>query len=276
MKMYITNKGLYRVVEKSKYYLTEEKKMKKPIIGITSNFTSNDEVGKLAKLGAPLQQWQLIADDYISAIESAGGVPVILPAVENVENLLPVLSVLDGLVMTGGNDVNPLLYNEVPIASLGEISIKRDDTEFNLVTKAINDFSMPIIGICRGCQLLNVVKGGTLHQDLVVEKVTEREHFQLAYPKNYGCQKAIVEENSRLYSILQETEIKINSFHHQGVNKVGQDLVVTAKGEDGVVEAIENIGDRFIMGLQWHPEMMGTENNSFFKLFEAFIKECSK
>lgn len=254
----------------------EEKKMQKPIIGITSNFTSNDEVGKLAKLGGPLQQWQLIADDYISAIESAGGVPVILPVVENIENLLPVLSVLDGLVVSGGNDVNPLLYNEVPISSLGEISIKRDNTEFNLLTKALNDFNMPIMGICRGCQLLNVVKGGTLHQDLVSAKVTEREHFQLAYPKNYGCQKAIVKDESKLYRILGEAEIKINSFHHQGINEVGEDLIVTAKGEDGVVEAIENMGDRFIMGLQWHPEMMGTEDNSYFKLFEAFVKECSK
>lgn len=250
--------------------------MKKPIIGITSNFTSNDEVGKLAHLGASLQQWQLIADDYINAIESAGGVPVILPVVENVENLLPILNVLDGLVISGGNDVNPLLYNEVPITSLGEISVKRDDSEFALLTKAINDFTMPIIGICRGCQLLNVVKGGTLHQDLVAAGVTEREHFQLAYPKNYGCQKALVKGGSKLHGILGETEIKINSFHHQGVNKVGEDLIVTVKGEDGVVEAIESIGDRFIMGLQWHPEMMGTENNAFMILFEAFINECRK
>lgn len=276
MKTYRTNKGLCRAAEKSNDYLMEEKKMQKPIIGITSNFTSNDEVGKLANLGGAHQQWQLIADDYISAIESAGGVPVILPVVENAENLLPVLSVLDGLVVSGGNDVNPLLYDEVPISSLGEVSIKRDNSEFNLLTKALKDFDMPIIGICRGCQLLNVVKGGTLHQDLVAAKVTEREHFQLAYPKNYGWQKAIVKEDSKLYHMLRETEIKINSFHHQGINKVGENLIVTARGEDGVVEAIESIEDRFVMGLQWHPEMMSSENKSFFKLFEAFVKECSK
>lgn len=256
--------------------MREEKKVKRPIIGITSNYTSDDEVGKLAHLGGALQEWQLIADDYIRAIESAGGIPVILPAVENVENILPILSVLDGLLVSGGNDVNPVLYNEVPTGSLGEISIKRDNTEYNLLKTALKDFNMPIIGICRGCQLLNVVKGGTLHQDLVKGKVTEMEHFQLAYPRDYGFQKAIVKEDSKLYGIFEKREIKINSFHHQGVNKVGQDLVVTVKGEDGVVEAIEQIGDRFVMGLQWHPEMMNDGKNQFFRLFEAFVKKCNK
>lgn len=250
--------------------------MKKPIIGITANFTSNDEVGKLAHLGASLQQWQMLADDYISAIELSGGIPVILPIVEDVNNLMPLLSTLDGLLISGGNDVNPLLYNEMPTGSLGEISIKRDDVELNLLKTALKDFNMPVMGICRGCQLLNVVKGGTLYQDLVREKATEREHFQLAYPISYGCQKAMVKEGSKLYDILGEREIKINSFHHQGINKIGQDLIVTATGEDGVVEAIEHTGIRLIMGLQWHPEMMKDKNNSFIKLFEAFVKECSK
>lgn len=253
-----------------------ETTMKKPIIGITSNFTTKDEVGKITHLGASLQQWQLLADDYIKAIELAGGVPMILPIVENFENLIPVLEVLDGLIMTGGNDVNPLLYNKAPESTLGEICIKRDNAELGIFQKALNDFNIPIMGICRGCQLLNVIKGGTLHQDLVAAKVTEREHFLANYPINYATQIAKIKPESKLHEIFRSDEIRINSFHHQGIDKLGDDLVITASGEDGVVEAIEQLGDRFVMGLQWHPEMLSGKSNNSYKLFEAFVAACAK
>lgn len=250
--------------------------MAKPIIGITSNFTRKDEIGTIAHLGAPLQQWQLLADDYIRAIELAGGVPMILPIVEDFENLIPVLQVLDGLIITGGNDVNPLLYNKAPESTLGEICIKRDNVELGILSKALNDFNMPIMGICRGCQLLNVLKGGTLHQDLVAANVTKREHFLANYPIDYATQTAKIEPESKLYEIFKSNEIGINSFHHQGVDKLGDGLIITASGEDGVVEAIEQPGDRFVMGLQWHPEMLNGKANNFSKLFEAFVEACLK
>ena len=220
----------------------------------------------MSHLGASSQEWQLLADDYIQAIEKAGGIPVILPVVENPETILPILGKLDGIIFTGGNDVSPLCYNEIPSSAIGEVSVKRDHADLVLIKSALENYQIPILGICRGCQMLNVVLGGTLHQDLVKDGVTKNEHFLLSYPIENISQIATIETNSRLAKIFKSNSIGINSFHHQAVKDLGENLVVAATAEDGVIEAIEIPGERFIVGVQWHPEMMQRNkvNHSFF------------
>lgn len=249
--------------------------MKKPIIGISCSFSQNGQIGVVSHLGAPSQEWQLLADDYIQAIEKAGGIPVILPVVENPETILPILGKLDGIIFTGGNDVSPLCYNEIPSSSVGEVSVKRDNADLVLIKSVLENHQIPILGICRGCQLLNVVLGGTLHQDLAKDGVTKNEHFLLSYPIENISQIANIEANSRLAKIFSSKSIGINSFHHQAVKDLGKNLVVAAKAEDGVIEAIEIPGERFIVGVQWHPEMMQRNKVNHSVFFESFIKECS-
>lgn len=247
---------------------------KKPIIGITSNFSTSSQIGSITNLGLSSQQWQLLADDYVKAVELSGGIPVIIPITEDEESAAQILNILDGLILTGGNDVNPLLYNHSRSSSSGEISIRRDTIELSILKRALSEYDIPIMGICRGCQLLNVSKGGTLYQDLISEGMTKNEHLLVCYPKEYGSQIANIYEESRLYKIMQSNEIKINSLHSQGVKAVGEDMVVTVKSSDGVVEAIEQVGERFVIGVQWHPEMMIEKDINSQRLFKAFINEC--
>ncbi|MFC5450007.1 gamma-glutamyl-gamma-aminobutyrate hydrolase family protein [Paenibacillus aestuarii] len=249
--------------------------MKKPIIGISCSFSPNGQIGVVSHLGAPSQEWQLLADDYIQAIEKAGGIPVILPVVENPETILPILAKLDGILFTGGNDVSPLCFNEIPSSAVGEVSVKRDRTDLALIKSALENYQMPILGICRGCQVLNVALGGTLHQDLTKDGVTKNEHFLLSYPIEHISQKVNLETNSRLAKIFASNSIGINSFHHQAVKNLGKNLVVAARAEDDVIEAIEIPGERFIVGVQWHPEMMQKNKVNHSVLFESFINECS-
>lgn len=248
----------------------------KPIIGVYANFTTDDSIGINLNLGVAEQHWQLLPDDYIEAIERAGGIPFIIPVNENIENAIQLLQVVDGLLLTGGPDINPQIYGENPQFGIKEIDMKRDEHEFALTKYVLNETSLPILGICRGLQLLTVVSGGSLYQDIRLHRPNSFNHTVLHVEKHYPTHTVTIEKDSLFYRIFKKEEIGVNSFHHQAVKRVGKRFKVTMISDDGVVEGIEMEGDRFICAVQWHPESMLDYRDEYLKLFEYFIKCCRR
>ncbi|MBZ2174360.1 gamma-glutamyl-gamma-aminobutyrate hydrolase family protein [Schnuerera sp. xch1] len=215
--------------------------------------------------------------EYIKAIEKAGGCPVVLSEVENISTINPINQILDGIVFTGGTDISPLNYEEMPYMELGLVDPIRDKFEINLAKKILLDTDIPILGICRGMQILNVAAGGSLYQDLLGQKVTEFNHsLTNIFPKDEPSHMANINRFSKLHAIFSVDKIAVNSFHHQGIKVMGEDFEATMTSEDNIVEAIEMKGERFVVGVQWHPEMLLEEYPEYLKLFTSFVGYCQK
>ena len=195
---------------------------------------------------------------YCDQIVRAGGVPVVLPPVDDAEVLINMLEGIDGLVLTGGADYNPLWYGEQPEKELHTINSTRDLPELLLTRLAFNR-QIPILGICRGVQTMAIALGGNLVQDLK----TPLKHSQDA-PRSEATHSVTITEGSTLYALYGQ-ETFVNSFHHQAVKDCGSHLHVVATAPDGVIEAVESTEQKALMGVQWHPEWMGGEG---LKLFE--------
>lgn len=239
------------------------------------NYSSDDTIGTKNHLGLAGQTWQLIATDYISAVEKNGGCPLLIPIVENMENIEPILTALDGIIFSGGNDINPSYYNEEPGDNLGVMEPKRDRQELNLFKKMFNETSIPILGICRGMQLINVALGGSLYQH-INEEPAELEHSILHKPKDHMAHKTFIEKDSIFFDIFNTEILEVNSFHHQSAKRVADDLKIAMTSEDGIIEALEYKGKRFLIGTQWHPEMMTGTEDTYNRIFKRFIQECRK
>ena len=195
---------------------------------------------------------------YCDQIVRAGGVPMVLPPVDDAEVLINMLEGIDGLVLTGGADYNPLWYGEQPEKELHTINSTRDLPELLLTRLAFNR-QIPILGICRGVQTMAIALGGNLVQDLK----TPLKHSQDA-PRSEATHSVTITEGSTLYALYGQ-ETFVNSFHHQAVKDCGSHLHVVATAPDGVIEAVESTEQKALMGVQWHPEWMGGEG---LKLFE--------
>lgn len=214
---------------------------------------------------------------YIQAVERAGACPVVLSKVENLNTIKSIIQLIDGIIFTGGTDISPLAYEEIPIKALQTVDPSRDKFELNLAKFILSDSDIPILGICRGMQILNVVMGGTLYQDLLEQEATEFNHSQSdIFPDDERCHMANISSTSKLYDVFQVKKIAVNSFHHQGIKKVGENLIVTMMSEDNIIEAIEMNGDRFVVGVQWHPEKLLEKHTEYLKLFKSFIDSCKK
>lgn len=248
----------------------------RPIIGICANHTPKDCIGEITGLGLPGQDWNLLAADYISAIEQAGGCPVIIPVMQDLENIGPLLEILDGILFSGGSDIDPAYYGELPHDELGSINPIRDKWEFALCQYVIKNSKLPILGICRGNQMINVACGGTLYQDIQSNNIAKFNHHLINYPKWYATHKVNIQPDSKLSKIFGAVQIKTNGFNHQAVKSIGNGLKITMQAEDGLVEGIESADDRFIIAVQWHPEMMLERSDEFLCLFKAFVDECGK
>lgn len=212
-----------------------------------------------------------VADNYVRSIANLGAVPVVLPVVEDDRIIEAQLQGLDGLILSGGNDVSPYLYNEEMLKGCGNALVARDIYELKLV-KAALALKIPILGICRGCQILNVAMGGNLYQDLSYIDGVKIKHDNLT-KQTFLSHKITIEKDSFLGRIYEE-EIWINSFHHQAVKDLAEPFKVIAKSTDGVVEAFEGrSNDTFMLGVQWHPEMMAAKHDEqMLKLFKNFIE----
>lgn len=212
-----------------------------------------------------------VNDDYIKSVIKAGGIPVIIPLIKSEKDIKEQLDMVDGIIISGGHDVNPLLYGEEPSQKLGGILPKRDDFDINLIRLAM-EAKKPILGICRGHQLLNVVNGGSLYQDLSFIEGCYIKHNQASL-SNIPTHTIKIKKGTKLREILGE-ETMCNSFHHLAIKEVAKGFIASAVSKDGIVEAIEHEGEEFVMGVQWHPEMMSAENKNMLSIFTKLVEAC--
>lgn len=233
----------------------------KPIIGVT---TDVNDAGT-----------QTIGASYIEAIVRAGGVPFIVPTGID-DDVQRVASVLDGLVLTGGEDVDPVHFGEDPHPQLGKVTPERDSIEL-LLTRQMLNANKPILGICRGMQLLNVVFGGGVYQDMTAQYEKPLvQHKQLS-KRLYAAHDVKVEPKTKLQAIAGKELIRVNSFHHQAVKDVARPLIVSAVANDGIIEALESTEHAFVIGVQWHPEELAKNNDSMsLRIFESLVNACGK
>lgn len=241
--------------------------MKNKIIGISANI-------EIATDSVPFAGCKRIKlyNDYISSVIAAGGIPIILPVSIDKKVLDSHLELIDGLIISGGYDIDPLRYNEEPSTALQATFPERDEFEFYLVKKAMEK-EIPVLGICRGHQIINVANGGSLYQDLSLKEDTFIKHAQNSHG-NTLTHRIEIAKDSMLYEILGETAI-INSLHHQAIKTVAPGFKAVAKSKDSVIEAIEREKGSFVMGVQWHPEALAEKSADMAKLFDYFISSIN-
>ena len=229
--------------------------MARPLIGITTYVTP-------AKWGAWELEAALIPVDYVRAVERAGGRALLVPPSE--DGVEETLQALDGLLFSGGSDLDPDLYDQEPHDETSGVHEQRDRAELALLEAALQR-DMPVLAICRGSQVLNVARGGDLVQHLP-DVVGDEKHKHT--PGSYADHDVTVEDGTRLASLLGE-RAPVKSHHHQGIGRIGEGLRVAARAEDGTVEAVEDPGRRFAVGVLWHPEA-----GDDARLFEELVREA--
>lgn len=232
----------------------------KPYIGVLTLYNQEEEKFYMVK-------------EYMEAVIEAGGIPVILPLTSNKAIISQLAGLFDGFLFTGGEDIQPSLYKEEETFSGNVYNPKRDAME-SLLLRQVLVRNKPLLGICRGHQMLNVVLGGNLYQDLNSERKSHVLHRDLSRKKE-GVHSISLVEGEPLAKLLREEEIEVNSLHHQAVKEVSKLLKPMAYSEDGLVEAAYEPTKKFVWSVQWHPELT-IEWDSSQKIFRAFIDSCSK
>ncbi|MBQ0069516.1 MAG: gamma-glutamyl-gamma-aminobutyrate hydrolase family protein, partial [Bacteroidales bacterium] len=230
----------------------------RPLIGISAS------TGKTTSV---------VGQNYYNAVLRAGGIPVIIPVDTTTAYLAEVVKELDGLLLVGGVDVDPSFYGEVAHEKLGEVDTLRDVNELKLIRLASNR-NIPILGVCRGEQILNVALGGTLIQD-IPSLVEDQSLTHRVTAGNQRIHTIDIVPGSILHKILGKTSLEVNSAHHQAVNKPANGAQVAARSADGVVEAIDFYPCRRILGVQWHPEGFKGEDEDMNKIFNFFVGEAA-
>jgi len=229
----------------------------RPVIGITTYVTR-----------AKWSHWELeaalVPADYVRAVERAGGRALLVPPSD--DGVDETLDALDGLILSGGSDLDPELYGQEAHAETSDVTRKRDTAELALLEAAL-ERDMPVLAICRGSQVLNVARGGDLVQHLP-DVIGDEKHKHT--PGTFADHDVSVEDGSRLASVLGE-RAPVKSHHHQGFGKVGQGLRVVAHADDGTIEAVEDPTHRFALGVLWHPEA-----GEDARLFEELVREAER
>jgi len=233
-----------------------------PVIGITCGHMTRDVEDRYYVLTA-----------NIHAVAEAGGVPVLIPNAGDEDKLAAALDLVDGLYLPGGNDVDPHLYGEEPLRGMGEFDPDWDALDVTAAKMAL-ERGLPILAICRGVQVLNVAAGGTLYQDIPSQIPGSLKHRQEG-PRWAASHGIRLEPDSRLARLFGTTSLRVNSFHHQAVKNVAPGFRATAKAPDGVVEAIERVEGPFVVGVQWHPELMVSRDPTHRVLFSAFVEAAA-
>lgn len=214
-----------------------------------------------------------INHDYVGSIIQAGGIPLLIPFLRDPLMIQKLADQCDGLLLSGGADIDPIHYGEEPSPFLGQIIPERDEIELK-VFNLFRQQNKPVLAICRGCQLMNVAFGGNLYQDIPSQINSEVNHNQKA-PRGYATHNIKIKKDSLLFHIMCEEKLRVNSYHHQSVKNVCLPLVASAVAVDGVVEAIESTAHRFLLGIQWHPEGMAiVQDKHAMQLFSAFVDAC--
>ena len=232
-----------------------------PVIGISTEIDIPDRISVKRK--------------YVDAVLQAGGIPFLFPFTDNMQVLQSVISLVDGLLLTGGGDLSPSRYGEVTLPECRNCCQERDSYDYTLL-KLASERLIPILGICRGMQLINAFFGGTLYQDLPTQYPSQVCHksqdVSIVLRHTIQCSK-----DGLLYAITGKEQLMISSIHHQAVKKLADGFKATAFAEDGVIEAIESISERQIWGIQFHPELQAVEGEENMKrIFEYFIDQVRK
>jgi putative glutamine amidotransferase len=231
-----------------------------PLIGITTSVTV-DKIPERAYVNGA----------YIRAVQSAGGVPLLLTPHFTPEVQAALWQRLDGLILTGGGDIEPSRFGESRHPAVDDVSPARDELELGLTHRALSD-DVPLFAICRGIQVLNVALGGTLVQDIPSEWPNALPHSQKAPRHEATHPVKVMGEGTQLGRVLGSLELDVNSMHHQAIKQLGEGLREVAWAPDGIVEGVEMPGDaRFIVGVQWHPEELVAHDQAARNLFAAVV-----
>lgn len=230
-------------------------KTKRPIIGVSPLYDSERD-----------SLW--LVPGYMGGIIAAGGAPVMMPLTDDSEALTEALSLCDGFLLTGGQDVSPRLYGEEKSPACGEVCPLRDRVDCEILEYALRE-NRAVLGICRGIQLINAYFGGTLYQDLPSEYGSETEHH-MSPPYDKAVHDVLL--SPPLSELLGSEKIGVNSYHHQAIKTLGEGLSELARSEDGLIEAVAVQSASFALATQWHPEFSYKTDEYSQRIFKAFVK----
>ena len=242
-----------------------------PLIGVTADLSDVPANG----IESAQEPTVFLPRRYCRAIQEVGGIPLILPPIASRNGLCRILQQVDGVLISGGNfDIHPSYYGETPIHALGVIKKDRTEFELELVDLALNrDFSL--LGICGGAQTINVALGGSLYQDIASQLPNAVKHEQ-GTKRDQGGHPVLIHSGTRLKQIVQKRILEVNTTHHQAVRRVGRGLVVNATAEDGLIEGLESSNHRFVLGVQWHPEILSRKNLFQRRIFSSFVSASKR
>ena len=249
--------------------------MKRPLIGVTCNYDYRDTVGITSGMGIVGQDWNFVAGDYVYILEKAGAIPVLIPVYKDCdeESIKEFLNKLDGVIISGGHDVGPEQYNTPTKGYCGTIIPQRDNHDIAVAKYFMNEIKKPILGICRGIQLLNVALGGDIYQDIPSQfpqdfPIAHTQPFDYVIPSH----KVRVVPGTLLARLTGCETLQVNSMHHQACRKIAPGLTACGHAAGGLTEAIEKPDYPFFLGVQWHPEYLWEQDPAMRQLFEAFVK----
>jgi len=244
----------------------------RPLIGIpTQTLQSIDGIPEVLP-----HSWVMNSRYYLAAA-ATGAVPVMIPLFDgDTDTLRAIYDRLDGLLLAGGVDLEPRTFGEAPHPQLGRTDRSRDEVELQLARWAIAE-GKPILGLCRGHQVLNVALGGSLYQDIESQVPGAIRHdFFPGFPRDYLAHHVTLMAGTRLHTALGGATMPVNSMHHQAVKSLAPGLLVSARADDGVIEAIESEGPNYLVGVQWHPEVFEHRDERTHRLFQSFVLAASK
>jgi putative glutamine amidotransferase len=245
-------------------------KRARPIIGIPTQTLQS-----LGGVSAEIPPSWVMSQRYIATLTNAGAVPWLIPLIDD-ETLRDIYESLDGVFLPGGADVDPVSYGRDPHALCDRTDRERDRVELALARWAIDD-GKPVLGVCRGMQIINLAAGGTLYQDLAEQMAGSIKHDYFPFGgsnlrRDYLAHEVEVAPHSRLAHVFGDGALQVNSMHHQGVRDIGAGLVVTATAPDGLVEGLEGADGRYVVGVQWHPEALTDSQDEAKRLFAEFVE----
>ena len=243
---------------------------KRPIIGVTTQTLQS-----IDGIPAGLPQSDVMNQRYYIAVALAGGAPVLIPLLDDEPDALEgAYEACDGILIPGGVDMDPANFAESPHERLGRTDPARDRVEMQLTRWAVRD-RKPLLGLCRGLQVINVTLGGTLHQDLESQypDAIRHDYFPThGFERSHLAHEVELTRGSRLRRLMELDRIRVNSMHHQGIKALATTLTASAVAPDGLIEAVESVDDHFLIGVQWHPEVFEMSDPHTRHLFHAFIE----
>ena len=241
---------------------------KAPIIGCTTYRKISDQNPPIQIIG--------LMPTYIDAVLAVGGIPLLIPLGMGEDELLMVFDRIDGLLLPGGADIEPSIYQKGSNGLSRGIDEDRDRVELFLARTAVTQ-QKPLFAICRGIQVLNVALGGSLYEDIQVDYPEAIEHdYNSTQPRNFLAHEVAIQSDSILFNQIGKATTAVNSLHHQNVRKLASDMVATAVAPDGLVEGVEIPGHPFVLGVQWHPEMLVHDDPGMLALFRGFVQAAGQ